>query len=170
MATVTVTEVEGFAHCPDSRCRGNIPVPVAVMRQTTDMSYLDLGGDLPGVERSVEHLRLVDEATDGECPFCPRMRDLSLHDRPQYAALSGYAPDGLLHVKSFDPTVGRGGNDAQVAELMRQVREMSEKLEAREQPASKPAPKVVAKPERTPEQQAAVDERMAKVRAARGKT
>lgn len=171
---VTDTTIRGFAHCPDSRCPGNEPVPVELVRQVTEFSYLDGGGDMPGVEKSVEHYRVADE-TDARCE-CGRDRDLSAIPRPEYSPLSGFPQDGLLDSKRFDPNRNRGGNDATVAELLRQVSAQNEQMAemraeingAQTDPATK-APENVAKPQRTPEAQAALDERMAKARAARGK-
>lgn len=181
---VTDTTIGGFAHCPDSRCPGNEPVPVELVRQVTEFSYLDGGGDMPGVEKSVEHYRVADE-TDAKCG-CGRDRDLSAIPRPEYSPLSGFPQDGLLDSKRFDPTRNQaGGNDAVVAELMRELRDLREQIGAS---AVSPdatfdnlnAPtrvvsdeQVVAevvkaqKPERTPEEQAQINERMAKMRAAR---
>lgn len=123
---VLTSEFTGFAFCPDSRCPGNAVVEVPAVRQVSEFLYTDNGGDIPGVERTVEHLRFADEGADAACPSCDRVRDLSPSPRPEYPAITGHRQDGLLHVKQFDAGQQRvGGNDAVIAELMKQVAELS---------------------------------------------
>jgi hypothetical protein len=62
MPTVTETMIDGYAHCNDGRCMGNKQEPVKVVRTVTEFSYFDLGGDVPGIERSVDSIRFADRS------------------------------------------------------------------------------------------------------------
>jgi hypothetical protein len=135
--------ITAFAFCPDSRCVGNDVAEVAAIKATTEWQYVDSGGDMPGVERTADHLRFADETADATCASCGKTRELSATPRPDYPSLTGHRQDGLLHVQQFDPAKAQreaGARDATVAELMRQVQELSNRLNAPAAPAAAPAP------------------------------
>ncbi len=153
MATQSVTQISGFAFCPDPRCAGNKQEPVRLDATRNDYTYTELGGDIAGVERSTVTLRLADESQAG-CSTCGTTRSLTDQARPEYDAFSGYAQDGLLHVKRFNASRQAGGNDAVLAEMMREMREQRETiatLMANQQPGE--ATKVVAPEEEARQQQ-----------------
>lgn len=153
MPSVTERTVTAYAHCPNPRCPGNEPTEVQAVRRVSEFTYLENGGELPGIERSTEHWRVADPL-DENCS-CGRLREISGGPRPEYAGVSGHRQDGLLHVKQFDPgqqAPVAPANDAVIAELMKQVAALTAKLNgAVEEPPPEPA----------------VDDRAAEIRAAR---
>lgn len=96
MPTVSEQQLAGYAHCEDPMCSGSKQQPVDVVRSTVSVSYVELGGDLPGFERSFEHYGFADEA-DRECPVCGKPRAAATQERPVYPT-SQYAQDGLLKI------------------------------------------------------------------------
>lgn len=129
MATLTTTDIQAFAHCPDARCAGTKQQPVPAVRHTAEWTYVENGGNMPGIERSSAVLAFVSESTDASCPDCGKPRELSEQERPFYTPLSGHRQDGLLHVKSFDASQAPpSGNDAVIAQLMAQVAQLSAQI------------------------------------------
>lgn len=98
MARVSHDKITAFAHCPDPRCPGYSQAEVQAVRDTVDHTYVDSGGDMPGVEKSQVYFDFVDES-DAVCPTCSRPRELSDQRRVTYAALSGHSQAGLLNIK-----------------------------------------------------------------------
>jgi len=98
MPRVHESEVDGWVHCPDPRCDGYRQQEAKVRHTVKEILYTDLGGDMPGVERSVEYVALVDPK-DGPCPTCERPREASLQKRRVIPPLTGHAQDGLLRIK-----------------------------------------------------------------------
>lgn len=127
MATLTTTTVPAFAHCRDPRCPGTEQEPVDAIRHLTEWSFVDNGGNLPGVERSSTIFAFADE-TQMPCPHCSVDREVSIQKRPNLPPLSGHRQDGLLYVKQYDSGKQPTGNDAIVAQLMAQVAELSAKI------------------------------------------
>src|SRR5690349_4786386 len=132
MPTVTVTPVRAFAHCVQPRCPGAYEVEVDANRVETAYSFLDNGGDIPGIERSHVRAEFVNEA-DATCEHCGSHRDVSLAPRPQYQPLSGHDPMGLLGMPAFDPSKVNAPSDALSAEmeaLKAQVAALTEAMQA----------------------------------------
>lgn len=96
MPTVTATPVDALACCHDGRCAGYKQQPVPGIRTVTEFSYFDLGGDIPGIERSVEMIHFASEE-DERCPVCGNPRLISDQVRPIYPNISGQPQDALLH-------------------------------------------------------------------------
>lgn len=128
MATLKLTPARGYAHCRDPRCKGTEQEPVDVIRHTSEWTYVENGGNMPGVERSTEIVVFADEQADSPCPVCTAPREASAQLRPRYTPLSGHRQDGLLYVKAYDASVQPAGNDAIVAQLMAQVAELSARI------------------------------------------
>lgn len=156
MATLTTTTVPAYAHCRDPRCPGSQQEPVEAVRHLTEFSYVDNGGNLPGVERSTDIHVFADE-TQAPCPHCALDREVTPQKRPSIPPLSGHRQDGLLHVKQFDAGKQPTGNDAIVAQLMAQVAELSARV-ASGNPGALPAEQLAAAPEPTGFARAARDE------------
>lgn len=135
MATLTTTTVPAFAHCRDPRCPGVEQEPVDATRHLTEWSYVDNGGNLPGVERSTAIFVFADES-QAPCPHCGTDREVSAQKRPNLPPLSGHRQDGLLYVKQFDAGKQPAGNDAIVAQLMAQVAELSARVAAKANPGA----------------------------------
>lgn len=142
MATLTTTTVPAFAHCRDPRCPGTEQEPVDAIRHLTEWSFVDNGGNLPGVERSSTIFAFADE-TQMPCPHCSVDREVSIQKRPNLPPLSGHRQDGLLYVKQYDSGKQPTGNDAIVAQLMAQVAELSAKI-ASGNPGAQPAEQLAA--------------------------
>lgn len=98
MPTVTETIVTAHAHCQDAQCLGYIQEPVQAGHTHVELSYLDLGGDNPGIERTFDYLRFADDA-DQSCPHCQKPRAVTDQTRPEYLNLSGHDPMGLFELK-----------------------------------------------------------------------
>lgn len=91
MPTVIETTVPGYASCIDALCPGYEQVVVDVVRREKSFSFAELGGDLPGIERSmIDPFFTSDE--DGTCPVCGKPRMASLDLRPEYPNSSGQDP------------------------------------------------------------------------------
>jgi hypothetical protein len=94
MARTSTEQVSALAHCPDPRCEGHTQRQVQALRSTVEHTYVDLGGDSPGVERSQIYLH-----ADETCPECGRLCEITDQQRVSYAPLSGKDPNGLLQYK-----------------------------------------------------------------------
>lgn len=167
MATLTTTTVPAFAHCRDPRCPGTEQEPVDAIRHLTEWSFVDNGGNLPGVERSSTIFAFADE-TQMPCPHCSVDREVSIQKRPNLPPLSGHRQDGLLYVKQYDSGKQPTGNDAIVAQLMAQVAELSAKI-ASGNPGARPAEQLAAVGKATDEvaDDAAEERRQADIRERR---
>lgn len=134
MPVVTETPVNGLAWCPLPMCRGSRQVPARLVQRTTSFSYRDHGGDLPGEESSKTEWVFAD-AADLECPHCstaelPRYRECGIQKRPEYEAISGFDPNGLLAIEPEVDIPGPPPPDDQIAELRAQVDQLTEQLTA----------------------------------------
>lgn len=98
MPRTLTTEIEAFAHCRDPRCAGYLQEKVKGVREVVEITYVDSGGDMPGVEKSMVYIRFQDE-TDIDCPTCGQAREVTEQKRRVYQPLSGHAQDGLLQYK-----------------------------------------------------------------------
>jgi hypothetical protein len=95
MPLVTETVIDALAHCADQRCAGYTQQPVKAVQTVTQFSYIDLGGDLPGIERESFLLRF-DDIADTQCPHCGEPRIVADQTRPIYPNVSGQPQDALL--------------------------------------------------------------------------
>lgn len=109
MPVITETTIDAWANCNDARCGGHRQQPVQAVRTVVEYTFIDLGGDLPGVERSATQLRFAD-VTDAQCPVCGEPRMVADQVRPIYANVSGQPQDALL-------AVGRQSERVQSLEL-----------------------------------------------------
>lgn len=129
MPTVTEKPVRAFAHCPDPRCPGNQQEEVEGVERETALSYqADLGGDIPGVERSMIETVFAHE-DDQACQHCaaaraveglqPQLREITTQQRKQYANVSGFADDFLSNpgARAIDPSVKNTPADEEMAAL-----------------------------------------------------
>ena len=98
MPTVTATPFDALASCHDGRCAGYKQEKVQGIRTITEYSYFDLGGDIPGIERSTEMLHFADPEADERCPVCGEPRIIADQTRPIYPNISGVPQDALLRV------------------------------------------------------------------------
>lgn len=114
MPTVTERTIDGLASCHDGRCLGYKQQPVKAIETTTEFSYFDLGGDIPGIERSTMTIRFADLA-DAQCEVCGEPRLVSDQVRPIYPNVSGIPQDRLLTVHSDSERV----RDLQLADARR---------------------------------------------------
>lgn len=99
MPTITKETITAYAHCRDAWCAGGDQEELQGVRTTNEYSYKDLGGDMPGIERSTQTVQFADEAAQAPCPFCGTLREITDQKRPKLHAHSGYAQDGLLKIK-----------------------------------------------------------------------
>jgi hypothetical protein len=116
MPTVTETTVDAWASCHDGRCPGYKQQPVKAVRTLTEWTYFDLGGDIPGVERSSTMLRF-DELADAQCEVCGEPRLVADQVRPVYPNVSGVAQDKLLTIGTDSERV----RDLQLADAKREA-------------------------------------------------
>ena len=118
MPTVTEQSITALAFCIDGRCAGYNQQPVEAVSRTNEFSYVELGGDLPGIERSTTQVMFANEA-DAVCPHCGKPRLISEQERPQYPNTSGMDPMAIFQYRDQQ-------NQNQVRDLMRD--QESEKL------------------------------------------
>ena len=97
MAVTSVdVPVDGYLFCLDAGCVGYLQEEAKLLKTTREFTYVELGGDSPGVERSVEYLRPADESAMS-CPHCDQPRAWSEQVRPVYARYSGQTKDPVDH-------------------------------------------------------------------------
>ena len=96
MPTVTEETVTALAFCIDGRCPGYNQVPVEAIKRRSEFSYLELGGDLPGIERSTEAVIFANEG-DAVCEHCGKARLVSEQERPEYPNTSGQDPLAIFN-------------------------------------------------------------------------
>lgn len=125
MATVTEERIEALAFCIDGRCPGYEQQPVPAVRRLNEFSYRDLGGDIPGIERSTTDVVFADPEHDGVCGFCGKPRLVSDQERPEYPNTSGRDPLEIYH---------RGQAAGQMRELIggQETERLKRELEASE--------------------------------------
>jgi hypothetical protein len=97
MPTVTERTIDAWASCHDARCPGYKQEPVKAIETLTEYTYFDLGGDIPGVERSTTMLRF-EELADAQCAVCGEPRLIADQVRPIYPNMSGQPQDTLLQM------------------------------------------------------------------------
>lgn len=125
MPTQTEVVIEGFASCKDGRCPGYKQESARVVLRQVEYTYFDLGGDIPGVERSTVDVAGFEDPDDSPCPVCGKPRIASEQMRPEYPPMSGQDPDFILH---------QGQTDSQVRDMqMENLRRDKELAELREQ-------------------------------------
>lgn len=130
MPLVTETVLDALAHCADQRCVGYKQVPVGAVHTLTEFSFIDLGGDLPGIEKSTELIRFADIA-DAQCPHCGEPRIVSQQIRPIYPNISGQPQDQLLRAhREGERTRELELNDARREAEMAQMRATMERQAA----------------------------------------
>ena len=130
MPRVREEQIEGWAHCPDPRCTGYSQESVRAVRVITETTFVENGGDLPGVERSFQHVTLIDEG-DRQCRSCGKAREVTDQKRRVYAPLSGHDQNGLLKFGGFDPAYQPPKGDDKVAALEAQIAELKALVEAK---------------------------------------
>lgn len=96
MPTVTEQTVTALAFCIDGRCPGYNQQPVEAVRRTNEFSYLELGGDLPGIERSTTQVFFAREE-DAVCEHCGKPRLVEEQERPEYPNVSGQDPLAIFN-------------------------------------------------------------------------
>lgn len=124
MPRTTDTPIDAYAHCADSTCPGNAQQPVKAIRHDVAFSYMDLGGDMPGIERTTSALRVAHDK-DATCKTCGGPRELSTDPRPVYNNLSGHPQDGLLKIAAERAAGHQPTESAELAELRDQVAKLS---------------------------------------------
>lgn len=129
MPTVTETLIDGWAHCSNARCPGNKQQAVKAVLTVTEYSYFDLGGDIPGIERSTELVRFNDLA-DAQCEHCGEPRLVSDQVRPIYPNVSGIPQDRLLRQHEGERLHELQLADARREAEMAQMRALMEKQNA----------------------------------------
>jgi hypothetical protein len=134
MPQVTVTPATVFLHCRDARCPGYNQQEVAGVREESVQTFGDNGGD--GIftnfpERSTVAFR-ADDVEDVACPGCGQSREVSGDPRPQYQAISGHDPMGLVGGIQFSPNLVNTQQDAELAELKAQVAKLAAALGEKE--------------------------------------
>jgi hypothetical protein len=97
MPTVVSTQIEALAFCIDGRCPGYTQQPVPAIRRVNEYSYVELGGDIPGTERSTVDVVFLDPEHDAVCTYCGKPRLVSEQERPEYENTSGRDPLEIFH-------------------------------------------------------------------------
>jgi hypothetical protein len=108
MPTVTEENIVGLAFCIDGRCPGYEQQTVPALKRTNEYSYVELGGDLPGIERSSSQVFFIHEG-DAVCPHCGKPRLVDEQVRPEYPNTSGQDPMAIFN---------RSGAAAQMREMI----------------------------------------------------
>src|SRR5262245_24223728 len=99
MPPVTERTIDTWASCHDARCPGYKQEQVKAIETLSEFSYFELGGDIPGIERSTTSLRFADLA-DTQCEVCGEPRLVADQVRPIYPNMSGQPQDTLLQMHS----------------------------------------------------------------------
>jgi hypothetical protein len=136
MPTVVENVVDGYASCRDGTCPGYKQQPVKVVVTETQFTYVDLGGDIPGVERSC----LIygwENPDDEPCPVCGQPRLCSDQVRPVYPNISGQPQDALLAVgrdsdRVRDLMLENAKRDAEMAQMTALMERMAANAERQE--------------------------------------
>lgn len=93
MPRISEVEITAFAHCPNPRCEGYTQREVPAISRTVEHTYVEKGGDMPGVETSQVYIHPCDEEL---CPSCGKTCEITDQRRVRYDNLSGHDPNGLL--------------------------------------------------------------------------
>jgi hypothetical protein len=155
MARVTETPIAAFAHCVNPMCRGRAQQPVDAIQKRVEISYFELGGDMPGIERSSDHVLFAHDA-DVACPSCGGPREVTDQERPiipsqigqqdfllkliQEGLIAGPGEDTEKRLAALEGKLanGGGGQDERIAALEAQIQALTAALEGK---ANKPGPK-----------------------------
>ena len=155
MPAVTETTVDAYAACHDGRCAGYKQEAVQGIVTLTEFSYVDLGGDVPGIERSTTLIRFADD-NDVPCPVCGEERFISDQVRPIYPNVSGRPQDALLHINDSnervrDVELQDARREAEMAQMRVQMERQNAMIErlTREQEPVKRGP---GRPRKEPEE------------------
>lgn len=122
MPTITVKEIEAFAFCRNHKCVGYLQEKVPAIREDSEVTYQEKGGDVPGVETSHSYLRFPD-GVDSSCSHCGAERMLSEQERPVYPNSASAAQD--VSAPAVDGTVAK-----MLADQSREMAELRAQLEA----------------------------------------
>jgi len=125
MPTVTETAITGLAFCIDARCPGYNQQPVQAVKRLLEFSFVEQGGDLPGIEHSTSQVFFADEA-DAVCQHCGKPRLVEDHERPEYANASGRDPMEIFHYQGQAANTLRELQLAHENERLRHEAEVSE--------------------------------------------
>ena len=150
MPTVTETTVDGWASCRDGRCPGYKQEPIQVVETLTEFSYVDLGGDVPGIERSTMLIRFADPR-DEACEHCGGSRIAADQVRPIYPNVSGQPQDALLHVNQQaervrDIELADAKRDAEVAQMRSLMERQLNASERQQQEIARLTAELAARP------------------------
>lgn len=129
MPTVTGNDVlMGYGSCTDSLCPGYTQQPAEIRRTETSFTFAELGGDLPGYERSIIREQFADQDRDGSCAVCGKPRIASLEERPEYPNTSGQDPLRLRNMtqdsKIRDMEMDALRRDREMAEMRATIAEL----------------------------------------------
>lgn len=94
MPRTNTEDITAYAHCPNPRCDGHAQRQVPAQRLTVEHTYVEQGGDMPGIEKSQVYIQ-----ADVDCIVCGRVCEVTDQERISYAPLSGKDPLGLLTYK-----------------------------------------------------------------------
>ena len=120
MPTETVTERELLKWCSDPRCKGNAQTATAGLQIETAWTFEELADGpvtVHGPEHSSIRFQFANPEADAKCRVCGKDNQLGDQPRPRYEPLSGFSPDGLLHVERWTPGGRTAEVDAKLAEL-----------------------------------------------------
>lgn len=156
MPTVTVSRITGYKTCARKRVKGQLcpgyeSHPAELDEEEVAWTFLELGGDMPGVERSQIHHRAATPGVDDACDFCGGPVNLSAEPRPLYENISGVDPDEILYKSERERLLTEAAQrQASAAEQsnalkLREIEALEESnrlraLELERQPARKPKP------------------------------
>lgn len=130
MPTVTEDPITAWAHCPDATCNP-YEIETPAVRRTTSYTYIDRGGDFPGIESSTSSIVPGDD-TQLHCETCGKPLELAKAPRAVYPNESGVDPNGLLGInpRTSDPTLAAAQLAAEqadaIADLRAQLAELRE--------------------------------------------
>jgi hypothetical protein len=133
MPTVQATPQQVFLHCRNALCAGYNQEEVEGFREETVQTFGENGGDgifTAMVERSMVAFRAADDV-EVTCPGCKQAREVAGESRPQYQAMSGHDPLGLVGGAPFNPNLVNTDQDAEMAELKAQVALLAKALEGK---------------------------------------
>ena len=120
MPLVVEEVVLGWASCTDALCPGYRQERAEVRQVTKEYSYLELGGDIPGTERSMVDVVGFEDPALEPCPHCAKPRIAANQERPEYPRSSGQDPLYLLNMTQTQQI-----HDMKLSEL-EQSKEISE--------------------------------------------
>lgn len=142
MPTLTEAVIEGYGSCSDSLCPGYAQRPAQILKRETSFSYVELGGDLPGIERSTIMEQFADIEADGTCELCGAPRIASLETRPEYPNTSGQDPLRLRNMtqdsKVRDLEMDALRHQAEMADMRARLAELESRPRGPGRPRKEP--------------------------------